>query len=230
MSGLVDAHVRLFLDAGPTPRQTYLAASPRRASRRPSRTPNARWRPASRCWWTSAHPSRTSRGTARQPPRIPVPSPGRLAGPPITRRGGHCHFWGGEVATESDVAAAVEARVALDAGIVKVTVSGGGLTPGTDPAAAELPANLLNPRVPARPRGRRAGGGPSPERGDGARRRSERGPDRARLVPRPRWPRAVRRGPRGRDGRSGHRGRPDGDRCGSNGGTAASRRRARRSR
>jgi imidazolonepropionase-like amidohydrolase len=69
------------------------------------------------------------------------------AGPPITRRGGHCHFWGGEVASEGDVAAAVEARVAAGCGVVKVMVSGGGLTPGTDPAVAEMPARWLNVAV-----------------------------------------------------------------------------------
>jgi imidazolonepropionase-like amidohydrolase len=145
MSGLVDAHVHLFLDAGPTPRQAYLAAAPE--ARVTTALANAERALAAGITTlvdlgASVADIAGYRAAAATYPR-PLPHV-IWSGPPITRRGGHCHFWGGEVGTESDVAAAVEARVALDAGIVKVMVSGGGLTPGTDPAAAELPVNLLN--------------------------------------------------------------------------------------
>jgi imidazolonepropionase-like amidohydrolase len=144
MSGLVDAHVHLFLDAGPTPRQAYLAATPE--DRVATALANAERALAAGITTVvdlgaSVGDIEGFRLAAATHPR-PLPHV-VWAGPPITRRGGHCHFWGGEVATESDVGSSIEGRLRLGAGIVKVMVSGGGLTPGTDPAAAELPANLL---------------------------------------------------------------------------------------
>lgn len=143
-TGLRDAHSHLFLDAGPDPRSAYLASSP--ASRVAIALANAER--ARRAGVTTVIDLGASfediagfrAGAASWPGTLP-----RViwAGPPITRRGGHCHFWGGEVATDADVATAVEARVAMGAGVVKVMVSGGGLTPGTDPSVAEMPAPLL---------------------------------------------------------------------------------------
>ena len=144
MSGLVDAHVHLVLDAGATPRETYLRSSP--AERVAVALASAERALAAGVTTVidlgaSFEDIAGVRAAAASHPR-PLP---RViwAGPPITRRGGHCHFWGGEVATEADVAAAIEARIAVGAGVVKVIVSGGGLTPGTDPAVAEMPPPLL---------------------------------------------------------------------------------------
>ncbi|MBM4407942.1 MAG: amidohydrolase family protein [Chloroflexi bacterium] len=141
---LVDAHIHLFLDAGPSPRETYLRASgPERVETALANAERARAAGVTTLIDLGASFADIAgfREAAASHPR-PLP---RVvwAGPPITRRGGHCHFWGGEVASEADVAAAVEARIAIGAGVVKVMVSGGGLTPGTDPSVAEMPAPLL---------------------------------------------------------------------------------------
>ena len=143
-TGLRDAHSHLFLDAGPDPRSAYLASSP--ASRVTVALANAEL--ARRAGVTTVVDLGASFEDIAGFRARAASWPGTLprviwAGPPITRRGGHCHFWGGEVATEADVAAVVEARVAAGAGVVKVMVSGGGLTPGTDPAVAELPLSFV---------------------------------------------------------------------------------------
>jgi imidazolonepropionase-like amidohydrolase len=144
MSGLVDAHVHLFLDAGETPRETYLAAGPyERVATALANAERALEAGITTLIDLGAAVSDIEgyrAAAANHPRRLP-----RVvwAGPPITRRGGHCHFWGGEVASEAEVAAAIEARERAGAALVKVMVSGGGLTPGTDPATAEFPAPML---------------------------------------------------------------------------------------
>ncbi len=58
------------------------------------------------------------------------------AGPPLTTRGGHCHFLGGEV--EGDARAAVAAHVERGVDLIKVMASGGFATPGTDQLGAQF--------------------------------------------------------------------------------------------
>jgi imidazolonepropionase-like amidohydrolase len=59
------------------------------------------------------------------------------AGPPITVRGGHCHFLGGEADGEEAIRAAVHARRDRGCQVVKVMASGGNLTVGSDPEASQ---------------------------------------------------------------------------------------------
>lgn len=59
------------------------------------------------------------------------------AGPPITARGGHCHFFGGEAEGAEAIRAAVRARRDRGCDVVKVMASGGNLTPGSDPVASQ---------------------------------------------------------------------------------------------
>ncbi|GCB53409.1 amidohydrolase family protein [Streptomyces sp. NL15-2K] len=54
------------------------------------------------------------------------------AGPPITTHGGHCHFLGGEAEGADALRAAVRERAARGCDVVKVMVSGGMMTPGSD--------------------------------------------------------------------------------------------------
>ncbi len=65
------------------------------------------------------------------------------AGPPLTSPGGHCWSMGGAARGEEALRAAVRERVDRGAGVVKIMVSGGLLTPGTDPLACQFePAEL----------------------------------------------------------------------------------------
>src|SRR5262252_3681895 len=53
-----------------------------------------------------------------------------MAGPPITRSGGHCWFLGGEADTPEELAAAVAERAARGVDVIKVMATGGIITPG----------------------------------------------------------------------------------------------------
>jgi imidazolonepropionase-like amidohydrolase len=59
------------------------------------------------------------------------------AGPPITVRGGHCHFFGGEAEGGEAIRAAVRARRERGCDVVKVMASGGNMTAGSDPVASQ---------------------------------------------------------------------------------------------
>lgn len=60
------------------------------------------------------------------------------AGPPITTPGGHCHFLGGAVDGLDGIRAAVRERAARGCDVVKIMVSGGAMTPGSDPAVSQF--------------------------------------------------------------------------------------------
>lgn len=55
------------------------------------------------------------------------------AGPPITTRGGHCHFLGSEAEGADALRAAVRERAERGCDVVKVMASGGNMTPGSSP-------------------------------------------------------------------------------------------------
>lgn len=55
------------------------------------------------------------------------------SGPPITSRGGHCHFLGGEAEGADALRAAVRERAERGCDVVKVMASGGNMTPGSSP-------------------------------------------------------------------------------------------------
>jgi len=52
------------------------------------------------------------------------------SGPPVTSKGGHCHYMGGEVSGTDEIIGAVAERVERGADIIKVMASGGATTPG----------------------------------------------------------------------------------------------------
>jgi imidazolonepropionase-like amidohydrolase len=54
------------------------------------------------------------------------------SGPPLTSRGGHCHYLGGEVSGADEIIGAVAERAERGVDIIKVMASGGVTTPGTD--------------------------------------------------------------------------------------------------
>ncbi len=60
------------------------------------------------------------------------------SGPPLTSKGGHCHYMGGEVCGTGEIIGAVLERVERGVDIVKVMASGGVYTPGTDVMATQF--------------------------------------------------------------------------------------------
>ncbi|MBB5118079.1 amidohydrolase [Streptomyces eurocidicus] len=65
------------------------------------------------------------------------------AGPPVTTPGGHCWFLGGQAEGVEGVRAAVRERAERGVDVVKVMVTGGDLTPGSDPYRPQYgPAEL----------------------------------------------------------------------------------------
>lgn len=67
----------------------------------------------------------------------------QVAGSPITRVRGHCWFMGGEVNDSQSAREAVAHQVELGADVIKVMITGGRMTPGTDPRAVEMPTEWL---------------------------------------------------------------------------------------
>lgn len=65
------------------------------------------------------------------------------SGPPLTTRGGHCWFWGGEVETVQDMLRAVELRAEKGCSVVKVMTSGGNVTPGSSMVQTQFSAQEL---------------------------------------------------------------------------------------
>jgi imidazolonepropionase-like amidohydrolase len=65
------------------------------------------------------------------------------AGPPITTSGGHCYFLGGEAEGETALRAAVRERAERGCDVVKVMVSGGNLTPGSQPHESQYDVAAL---------------------------------------------------------------------------------------
>jgi imidazolonepropionase-like amidohydrolase len=59
------------------------------------------------------------------------------AGPPITTRGGHCHFLGGVAEGADELRAAVRERYERGCSVVKIMVSGGHITPGSSPFVSQ---------------------------------------------------------------------------------------------
>jgi imidazolonepropionase-like amidohydrolase len=70
-------------------------------------------------------------------PRLLVP------GPPLTRRGGHCWFLGGDADTVEELRLAVRRRAELSCDAVKVVVTGGVLTPGFPPHESQYDLERL---------------------------------------------------------------------------------------
>lgn len=130
--GLIDAHVHLELDPSlRTPKeQLAVPLAERRAAmaRRAGQMLAAGITTARDCGG-GLHLEHALRGEveagARPGPRI------LCCGQPITTPGGHCHFWGGEVADEAQIDAKVAAQIDAGSDWIKVMATGGVFTPGT---------------------------------------------------------------------------------------------------
>ncbi len=66
-----------------------------------------------------------------------------VAGPPLTRRGGHCWYLGGEAEGPDALVAAVHERAARGVDWIKVMATGGFTTTGTDPCRPQYDAEQL---------------------------------------------------------------------------------------
>jgi imidazolonepropionase-like amidohydrolase len=66
------------------------------------------------------------------------------SGPPLTSKGGHCHFLGGEVSGTAEIIRALAERAERGADIVKVMASGGVNTPGSDAMRTQFTTSELH--------------------------------------------------------------------------------------
>jgi imidazolonepropionase-like amidohydrolase len=95
-----------------------------------------------RRWAVLSWRDRVAAGTAG------FPSPAIVAsGPPITTRGGHCWFMGGETSHPGALRTAIRERADRGVDIVKVMASGGVMTPGTDVLACQYTLEQLRTLV-----------------------------------------------------------------------------------
>lgn len=60
------------------------------------------------------------------------------AGQPITSAKGHCHFWGGEAGSSSEIVEVISRQIEHGVDLIKVMATGGALTAGTDPGAPQF--------------------------------------------------------------------------------------------
>ena len=72
-----------------------------------------------------------------------------VSGPPITRRGGHCWFLGGEADTVGELEAEVNLRAERGCDVVKVMATGGVITPGFLPHESQFGVEELRAIVAA---------------------------------------------------------------------------------
>lgn len=65
------------------------------------------------------------------------------SGQPITSPAGHCHFWGGEAADLEAALDVLERQISHHVDLIKVMATGGNLTRGTQPVAAQFDTPTL---------------------------------------------------------------------------------------
>jgi imidazolonepropionase-like amidohydrolase len=142
--GFVDTHLHLFRLSDGDPLGTYLASDD--DERMGVARSNARV--ALSAGVTTgrdlggpvALSARLADATARDPSLGPSLV---FSGAPLTRPGGDDHAFGGGVDTPAGAIELVDTQVAQGAAVVVMVVSGGGLTPGTSPAAVELDVDVM---------------------------------------------------------------------------------------
>jgi imidazolonepropionase-like amidohydrolase len=144
--GLIDAHVHMTLDPAirgvltqaKRPALEVAAAAERRAGEmlRAGIT-TARDLGGGAAHLELALRDRILRGEAAGPRLL-------CAGQPLTTRGGHCHFWGGEVDSDDEARAFVRLQRDHGADWIKVMATGGVLTKGTRPAEAQFSQQRLD--------------------------------------------------------------------------------------
>lgn len=66
------------------------------------------------------------------------------AGPPLTTTAGHCHWLGGTADTLDEVIRSARSRVADGSDVVKIMLTGGNMTAGTNPGALQYPVETMH--------------------------------------------------------------------------------------
>jgi len=137
LPGLVDAHVHLCGDGGPDALTRVPAQTPAeredvvaRALRAHLRAGVTTVRDLGDHHWAVL--GRAAGGPRDGEPRVVA------AGPPLTTPAGHCWSMGGQVRGARELADAVRERAERGADVVKVMVSGGSMTPGSDLLALQF--------------------------------------------------------------------------------------------
>jgi imidazolonepropionase-like amidohydrolase len=138
MPGLIDCHVHLTFSASAQMVEDYLADSDAlkimRGVENARRALLAGVTTVRECGGQNAHVFALRAAAASgiiAAPRIIA------AGGSITTTGGHCWFFGLEADSEDDVRRAVRGQVKAGADFIKVMVSGGAITPRTNPVASQ---------------------------------------------------------------------------------------------
>jgi imidazolonepropionase-like amidohydrolase len=124
LPGLIDTHVHLVFDAGPTPVEALAARSDDEVTAAMTEAGRVALRggvTTVRDLGDRGYLSLGLRDQAGLPTIV-------AAGPPITSPEGHCHFLGGST---KDIRAAVREHAERGCDVIKVMASGGTLTPGT---------------------------------------------------------------------------------------------------
>lgn len=142
--GLMDAHVHLAFDAGSDPVESMLARD------EPAQLDSMRLsaRQLVDSGVTFARDLGSPRGlSSRIRDEIrdgTTPGPRLMvAGRPLTRPNGHCWFMGNQVDGPDHGRSAVREEIDTGADLIKVMVTGGRMTPGTDPLRFEIPEATL---------------------------------------------------------------------------------------
>jgi imidazolonepropionase-like amidohydrolase len=144
MPGLIDAHVHLTLCGCDAPRQTMMQEDDDMLLLRAAE--NARQ--ALMAGITTLRDCGDRHGvtfklrSAIEKGILPGPRL-LLSGPPLTPPRGHCYFMGGEVEGRAQIARRIDELVQRGADFVKVMLTGGGMTPGTDSLALQFPPEDL---------------------------------------------------------------------------------------
>jgi imidazolonepropionase-like amidohydrolase len=136
--GLIEGHAHLCWNAQPDWRQVYDAESPEQVLLRMAGNASRMLRAGITTVRDLGAPTAQA-VTLREAVRAGLlEGPDLLvAGAPITTTGGHCYFLGGEADGEHAVRVAVRERVKAGVDWIKIMASGGNMTPGTNPFAAQ---------------------------------------------------------------------------------------------
>ncbi len=140
--GLIDAHIHLCLDpANPLPKHALSAEQQLAAMEGRARDMLRAGITTARDlgggeWLELAVRGRIRDGILNGPRLV-------CAGQPITSVRGHCHFWGGEADDARTALAVLERQVQHDVDLIKVMATGGRLTAGSEPSAAQFPTEVL---------------------------------------------------------------------------------------